>query len=967
MQKTIISVAVLLTLSSPVIALESISADTTFSSDATIQLSATTESDKRYSGIISNNRGPITIDILNNSLLKVTNKNSSLTNVERWYGIAAQEDSSLNINGDLAVDLVANSEEIRALRANGGNIRIDGDYSVTATGKSGFVRAVDVWSGADVLLNGTTKIYLEAENGTISAVGVGTGTGSKKSSLLLTGALTDITAKTTGGRIVGVENFNSQGGIIQFNADETNITIINDKKSDNLTQAVLAYRSTTEFNGKTTIKVNGGANTTYGVDVQCDPGLPEDTIVSFNGTDTIIDVTGTGTTYAVRPSGSTGSINFTGSVVQISATSEDANASGIRAQYGASANFTHPNSTVSINATANNGIAKGIENSTYAKRFGSVNIEGNANINAEGLSAYGIDNSINDYYVPEVITEKDGVDFSGKVTINVTAIEGEAIGINASNYLKDDFVSTAHTNFNQISVVANGENGAKAIGIQGKDKANIQIDGNSTVIATGDNAIGLVLENSVLDASSNMSITGDTLGISMTNDAELNINDAGHITTNTMKSEGTTNLDTDSILTVTGGKDTSSSLGTVNANSASLELGSGSYDISTLTGDNNSLVLTDLSNTETVAIQTKSGRLAMRATGASNDQYDNAQAAANALSKVVEIETDNTAEGNTLAVEEGAVNNGLTAKIDANGNLSDVAETKNTKLDALGSVSALSAMTLRHEMNNLSKRMGELRDAPAGVGVWARYFGSEMEYGAQNLTSKNNTIQIGSDYTVGDWKVGVAANYTDGESSYDNGSADNKNYGFAVYGTWFVPCGAYVDLIAKYSRMDNDFALNGMNGSYENNAFNVSAETGYRFEFMDGGLFVEPQVGVSYGRIMGDDFTAQNGVRVEQDDYDSLIGRVGVRTGFKFPKDKGLIYARVSGLYDFQGEMNATATSGSARNTIEEDLGGAWLELGVGANFNWTDNTYSYIDIERTNGGDVKENYRFNVGIRHTF
>lgn len=357
----------------------------------------------------------------------------------------------------------------------------------------------------------------------------------------------------------------------------------------------------------------------------------------------------------------------------------------------------------------------------------------------------------------------------------------------------------------------------------------------------------------------------------------------------------------------------------------------------------------------------------MTASATSNDQFSNAQEAAKALQDKIKIESDNNKDSNSLVVEEGNVNNGFTAKIDANGNLSDITETKNTKLDALGSISALSAMTLRHEMNSLSKRMGELRDAPAGVGTWARYYGSEMEYGAQNLTSKNNTIQVGSDYAVGDWKVGIAANYTDGESSYNNGSADNKNYGLAVYGTWFIPCGAYVDLIAKYSRMNNDFALNGMNGSYENNAFTVSAETGYRFEFMDGGLFVEPQVGLSYGRIMGDDFTAQNGVRVEQDDYDSLIGRVGVRTGFKFPKDKGLIYARVSGLYDFQGEMNATATSGSARNTIEEDLGGAWLELGVGANFNWTDNTYSYIDIERTNGGDVKENYRFNVGIRHTF
>ena len=322
-------------------------------------------------------------------------------------------------------------------------------------------------------------------------------------------------------------------------------------------------------------------------------------------------------------------------------------------------------------------------------------------------------------------------------------------------------------------------------------------------------------------------------------------------------------------------------------------------------------------------------------------------------------------------VTEGDIRGALTVATtyDANGDVADVStsQTQNSKLDAFGSVNALSAMTWRHEMNSLSKRMGELRDAPAGVGTWARYYGSEMEYGDQNLTSKNNTIQMGSDYTIGDWKVGVAANYTDGESSYNNGSADSKNYGLAVYGTWFVPCGAYVDLIAKYSRLDNDFALNGMDGSYENNAFSVSAETGYRFEFLDGGLFVEPQMGVSYGRIMGDDFTAKNGVRIEQDDYDSLIGRVGVRTGFKFPKDKGLIYARVSGVYDFQGEMDAVASKDGLKQNITEDLGGAWLEFGVGANFNWTNNTYSYIDVERTNGGDVKENYRFNVGIRHTF
>lgn len=97
------------------------------------------------------------------------------------------------------------------------------------------------------------------------------------------------------------------------------------------------------------------------------------------------------------------------------------------------------------------------------------------------------------------------------------------------------------------------------------------------------------------------------------------------------------------------------------------------------------------------------------------------------------------------------------------------------------------------------------------------------------------------------------------------------------------------------------------------------------------------------------------------------MGRAGVRTGFKFPKDKGNIYARISGVYDFDGEMNGQAQLGKACNTFEADLGGAWLEVGVGANFNMTKDTYAYVDLERTNGGNVKENYRWNIGVRHSF
>lgn len=314
-----------------------------------------------------------------------------------------------------------------------------------------------------------------------------------------------------------------------------------------------------------------------------------------------------------------------------------------------------------------------------------------------------------------------------------------------------------------------------------------------------------------------------------------------------------------------------------------------------------------------------------------------------------------------FVIGEGAIFGEVT------GNSGEYEQAENTKLAGLASATALSALSLRHEMNSLSKRMGELRDAPAGVGAWVRAYGSEMEYGKQNMTAKNTSIQVGSDYTIGDWKVGAAFTYTDGESSYDKGTADNKGYGFALYGTWFVPCGAYVDLIAKYNRLDTDFGFRDMQGSYKNDAFGLSAETGYRFNFLDDGVFVEPQLGLSYGRMTGDTFVTSNGVTIDQDDYDSLIGRLGVRTGFKFPKNKGMVYARVSGLYDFQGSMDAIATQGKRQAATSEDLGGAWFEMGLGANFNWTDRTYTYIDLERTNGGEVKENYRWNIGVRHTF
>lgn len=324
----------------------------------------------------------------------------------------------------------------------------------------------------------------------------------------------------------------------------------------------------------------------------------------------------------------------------------------------------------------------------------------------------------------------------------------------------------------------------------------------------------------------------------------------------------------------------------------------------------------------------------------------------------------------TKTVAQGAVMGAITERVDAMGNVVVTSQAENTRLNAYGSVASLGILQWRHEMNDLTKRMGELRLSPEGVGSWARLYGSEQEYGDQDVTSKNTTVQVGVDFDVGyGWKVGAAFSYTDGSADYDAGDADNKGYGVGVYGTWMSESGQFIDLIAKYNRLDTDFQLEGMDGSYDNNAFSISAEYGWHFKLAEVG-FVEPQAEITYGRVMGEDFNTSNGVRIEQDDFDSLIGRIGVRAGFNFPDNKGTLYARVSGLHDFQGDFKSKASlirNATVSQDIEEDLGDTWVEFGVGANINWTENTYTYIDLERSNGGDIKENWRWNVGIRHTF
>lgn len=358
--------------------------------------------------------------------------------------------------------------------------------------------------------------------------------------------------------------------------------------------------------------------------------------------------------------------------------------------------------------------------------------------------------------------------------------------------------------------------------------------------------------------------------------------------------------------------------------------------------------------------------------GITADDIDNAEEAMQALDDVVNVE-NSAAVIQKKVIAEGDINGAITQVTDTQGEvIEEVKQEVNQKLDGYSSIAALSAVQWRHENDTLQKRMGELRDSEGTIGAWARIYGSEQEYGAQSVTAKNTTVQVGADYDIGSgFKLGGAFSYTDGSSTFDMGESDANMYGVALYGTWLADSGLYVDVIGKYSRLENEFTSGTMKGEFDNNAMSLAVETGWHYALNELG-FVEPSVGVTYGRIMGEDFVAHNGVKVEQDDYDSLIGRLGVRSGFYFPEKKGNIYARVAVLHDFMGDMEATASKANAAGVMQtthlkEDLGDTWVEYGIGANFNLSKNAYTFVDLEKTAGSDVKENWKWTVGARLAF
>lgn len=320
-------------------------------------------------------------------------------------------------------------------------------------------------------------------------------------------------------------------------------------------------------------------------------------------------------------------------------------------------------------------------------------------------------------------------------------------------------------------------------------------------------------------------------------------------------------------------------------------------------------------------------------------------------------------------VEEGDIRGSVTQTVDKDGTVTSTTTAANVKLADYSSLNAMSLVQWRNEINHLTKRLGDIRAAEGSIGAWARVYGGESQWGSGNeVEMDHTTIQVGGDYRVNNhWIVGGAFSYTDSDADLAKGAATGDSYSLAAYATYMADGGSFLDLIARYGYLKNDIDSGNMSLETGSSAFSLTAEMGHTFRFMEERAYIEPQVEFTYGFVSGDDDTASNGVKIEQDDFQSFVTRIGVRTGFDFPKKAGTIYGMVSYSYDFLGDADGMASEGNLRQALSEDLGGGWVSYGIGAQVMFGKSSYFYGELERTSGGEVDNPYLFNAGVRITF
>lgn len=284
------------------------------------------------------------------------------------------------------------------------------------------------------------------------------------------------------------------------------------------------------------------------------------------------------------------------------------------------------------------------------------------------------------------------------------------------------------------------------------------------------------------------------------------------------------------------------------------------------------------------------------------------------------------------------------------------------------------------ETQTLLHRMGELRQPrDKDWDFWIRGFAGKMNSFSGKLSGFDmdyHGFQAGLDRRFivdgNDLYTGIMVGTSKAKADYDVGNGDTTSYHVGLYTTYKTQNDFYVDAIAKYTVMKNDFNTTTgggyqVNGDGKTRGYTLGLETGKRFYFdhmAKAGWYVEPQAQLTYSYQDSAKIHSSNGLKTKLDSYESILGRASGVVGYNINQGKTPVdvYFKTGYVKEFDGRTSYSFNGNSAtRNKYAFD--GSWWDNGIGINakVNKQHNIYAEADFSkgsRFNNKSIKVGYR---------
>lgn len=267
------------------------------------------------------------------------------------------------------------------------------------------------------------------------------------------------------------------------------------------------------------------------------------------------------------------------------------------------------------------------------------------------------------------------------------------------------------------------------------------------------------------------------------------------------------------------------------------------------------------------------------------------------------------------------------------------------------------------QLNNMTKRLGEVRDMNADYGLWLRNYGGRMSTDNNHLNYYS--VQLGADKvnTIGDDRL-----ITGLLTGFDkiNGDVKSKTYSVGGYVSYLHNSGVFGDVVLKYANTKHERDAHEFK---KQNSFLASFEGGYRFSATDS-FYVEPSLELITGHI--GKYEDKNGVNtISIDSHTPFIIKPqafvgGMVDSFTYRAGIGGVFNTTSQEAKISMDFDEVSKGLKADGKTKLDKNNHGF-VSLGGSYKVGDNLRFNLGVERSFGGKITNDYELNATIRYGF